>query len=224
MKLEIYSDSVCPFCYINHHALKQALDGRDIDVELEYHPFELRREPTPKGDPMHDEMRLQRFENVIKPEAEALGVEMKLPWISPHPYTTLAFEGFFYAKKHGKWEEYNDAVFTIFYVEEKDIGELEVLKEVAERCGFDTADFEQALLQHIFRKDADEAWEVRKNCDVHSIPTMFLDGEKIEGEQTVEQYRQLFAKELSAPFGMTCGEDGCSFEPQGMVCGEDGCH
>ena len=62
MKISIYFDFVCPFCYVALHALSRAIE--DLDVELDFHPYELRRFPTPKVDPMHDEKRLKRFYEV----------------------------------------------------------------------------------------------------------------------------------------------------------------
>ena len=104
MKISVYSDFVCPFCYVGLYSLSQAM--ADLDVELDFHPYELRRFPTPKVDPMHDEKRLKRFDEVLKPMAESLGVEMNLPMISPHPYTTDAFQGYYFAKQAGKGLEH----------------------------------------------------------------------------------------------------------------------
>ena len=47
--------------------------------------------------------------------AEKLGVNMKLPSVSPYPYTNLAFQELEFAKDQGKGDEYNDAVFRAFF-------------------------------------------------------------------------------------------------------------
>lgn len=51
----------------------------------------------------------------VYPLARKMGVEIKLPSISPQPYTHLAFEGYQYAKEHGLANEYNDRVLRAFF-------------------------------------------------------------------------------------------------------------
>jgi predicted DsbA family dithiol-disulfide isomerase len=66
---------------------------------------------------------------------EKSGVEIKLPSISPQPYTHLAFEGYQYAKEHGLANEYNDRVLRAFFQEDQDIGQIDVLTKLAEAIG-----------------------------------------------------------------------------------------
>ena len=74
MKISIFFDFVCPFCYVGLHSLSRAIEG--LDVEFDFHPYELRRFPTLKVDPMHDEKRLKRFDEVLKPMAQSRIVAM----------------------------------------------------------------------------------------------------------------------------------------------------
>ena len=68
VEITVCFDYVCPFCYLAGNALKKAIAGKDVTIR--YIPYELRREPTPKVDPMHDEMRLKRFDEVLLPTAQ----------------------------------------------------------------------------------------------------------------------------------------------------------
>lgn len=52
---------------------------------------------------------------------------MKLPNVSPHPYTDLAHEGFYFAKEHGKANEYNNRVYEAFFQEDKILEKLKYL-------------------------------------------------------------------------------------------------
>lgn len=209
MKIIVYSDYVCPFCYLSHHSLRQVL--KDFEAEIEFHPYELRRAPTPKVDPMHDEMRLKRFEEVLKPAAQALGIEMKLPWISPHPYTTDAFHGYYFALDHQLGEAYNDAMFEAFYVDQKDIGEREVLCGIIAALGLDVKAFTQALDQQTYQPQVDAQWELKASLDVQGCPTFWIGDQKVTGYHTPEQFRALLLKESlnEAETGMACGPDGC---------------
>ena len=79
-------------------------------MEVEWMPFELRPYPNetlrPEGD------YLQRaWQQSVYPIARRLGVPIKLPEVSPQPHTNLAFEGYQFAKEHGKGNDYNRRVW-----------------------------------------------------------------------------------------------------------------
>src|SRR4051794_13649035 len=107
-------------------------------------PFELRPYPTetlrPEGE------YLQRaWRQSVYPIAQRMGVPIKLPAVSPQPHTHLAFEGFQFAKKHGKGNEYNHRVLEAFFVEGQDIGQVEVLTKLAAEVGLDEKKFGEAM-------------------------------------------------------------------------------
>lgn len=212
-KIEVFYDYVCPFCYLGEVPFEQAIEGMDVEVVL--CPFELRRPPVPKTDPMHDEAKLKRFDEVLLPAAKKLGVEMKLPWISPHPYTTLTFQGFYYAKEAGKETEYNHKVFHTFYVEEKDIGEINVIKAVLAELGLDAAGFDPVVAEGRYLPQLDQDKAFAKGRDVSSIPTFIIGSQRLTGIHTVEEFKEAIANAESEiaeeQMGMHCGEDGCEF-------------
>src|SRR5205807_5099896 len=98
--------------------LKEAVAGKD--GRIEWMPFELRPAPTPTLKPEGDYLQ-QAWQRSIYPLAEKLGVEIKLPTVSPQPYTSLAFQGLEFAKDHGHADAYNDAVFRAFFQHSRDI-------------------------------------------------------------------------------------------------------
>ena len=208
-KIQMFFDYVCPFCYLGEIPFEEAIKGMDVEVQL--CPYELRRPPVPKTDPMHDEAKLKRFDEVLLPAAQKLGVEMKLPWISPHPYTTLTFQGFYFAKEAGKETEYNHRIFHAFYVEEKDIGELAVIEEVLTELNLDVAAFEKAVEEKTYMQILDEAKEYAKSQEVSSIPTFVIGNQRLTGIHTVEEFKQAIenATEIGEEqIGMHCGLDG----------------
>lgn len=107
--IKVYSDYVCPFCFVGKAAFEEAIKGKDVEVE--WMPFELRPSPSPQLDPVNDPSKQYMWQTSIQPMAEKLGVEINFPNVSPHPYTDLAFEGFHFAKEYNKGHEYNTRVF-----------------------------------------------------------------------------------------------------------------
>ncbi|MGM9636821.1 MAG: DsbA family protein [Eubacteriales bacterium] len=198
MKLTVYFDFVCPFCYLGREKLKR-ITATHSDVVLDYVPFELRRPPVPKTDPMHDSAKLERFDRVLAPEAKRLGIPMNLPWISPHPYTTLAMSGYLYAKDHGLGAEYIDRTFHAFYVDESDIGERPVIEQILADLGLEPAIFVELEAAGAYLPRLDAGKERGRAVGVRGIPAVELDGSLVDLD-TVE-----------STLSGTCGEDGCSF-------------
>jgi predicted DsbA family dithiol-disulfide isomerase len=128
VKIRVYSDYVCPFCFLAEGPLEEAVKGKDVEVE--WMPFELRPFPNPTLRPEGDYLQ-STWKQSVYPIAERMGVKIVLPKVSPQPYTHLACEGFQCAKEHGKGNEYNHRMFTAFFQEEQDIGDIEILVQIA---------------------------------------------------------------------------------------------
>ena len=150
--------------------------GKDVEVELM--PFELRPYPNetlrPEGD------YLQRaWRQSVYPIARRMGVPITLPAVSPQPHSHLAFEGFQYAKEHGRGNEYNLRVLEAFFVEGRDIGDAGVLTKLAGEVGLDEREFGEALrtrkYQEAHRRALRHAYE---EAGVTGVP-MFVIGDRV---------------------------------------------
>lgn len=222
MQILFVSDYVCPYCLVAKEALKQALAETGMEAEITWQPYELTPEPRERVDTWHDEKRRANYQILVEPCAQ-LGLDMKLPpHVIPRPYTRLAFEGWLYACEKGRGEEYNDLVYRAYFVEEQDIGELEVLTGLARRVGLDADDFAAALQNGSYSAAEKEAVAYARNVlKPQGVPTIYINGEKISAcEYTKEEMIALLRQEADkdAGSGFSCGEDGCGFS-----CGEDGC-
>src|SRR3954469_18769207 len=80
-----------------------------------------------------------------------MGVPIKLPTVFPQPHSHMAFEGFQYAREHGRGNEYNHRVLEAFFVESKDIGDIGVLTNLAGEVGLDEREFGEALRTRKYR-------------------------------------------------------------------------
>ncbi len=61
------------------------------------------------------------------------------------PITHSAFEGYQYAKEHGKPNKYNDRILRAFFQEDQDIGSIGVLTKLAREIGLEEKEFEESL-------------------------------------------------------------------------------
>jgi len=152
-------------------------------------PFELRPEPHPPLRPEGDYLQ-RAWQQSVYPVARRMGVPINLPGVSPQPHTHLAFEGYAYAREHGKGNEYNHRVLTAFFVEGQDIGQVDVLARLAGEVGLDEREFEEALRSRKYREAHRQALRhAYEEAGVTGVP-QFVIGEQVltglQDRQTLE--------------------------------------
>lgn len=214
LKIKVYSDYVCPFCYIAEVPLEESIKGKD--VEIEWMPYELRPFPNETLRP-EDEYLPRVWNQSVYPMAAQYGLKMVLPKVSPQPYTHLAFEGFQYAKEHGKGNEYTLRMFKAFFEEEQDIGQIDVLTSLAGELGLNEQEFRQALetrkYEDIHRKALEHAYQ---EAQITAVPTIVIGETVLQGVRSKESLERVIEEELAKKpklldfgEGMACGIDGC---------------
>lgn len=185
LTVRIYSDYVCPFCFLHetplYDAVKVVEQERGEAIEVRWMPFELRPEPTPTLKPEGDYLRTA-WERSVYPLAQQMGVEIRLPSVSPQPYSRLAFEGSLYAEDHGKANEYHNAIFRAFFQQDRDIGQVNVLRGVAESVGLDEEKFSAALERRAYREEhARRLRHAVEEVGILSVPTTFIGDVPLAG-------------------------------------------
>ena len=210
VSIKVWSDYVCPYCMLAEGPLHEAT--HDLDVEIEWMPFELRPHPKPTLRP-EDEYLPAVWKSSVYPMARRLGVEITLPTVSPQPYTRLAFEGFQYAAEHGKGGQYTPRMLRAFFQENKDIGELEVLAGIAAELDLDTEEFTQVLKDGTYTAKHQDALRMAQAYNIMAVPTIIVaDRYRIEGVPHPAQLRKAVLDEQAAQAvsqGNACGVDGC---------------
>jgi predicted DsbA family dithiol-disulfide isomerase len=141
-------------------------------------PFELR--PYPNETLRPEGHYLQRaWQQSVYPIAHRMGVPITLPQVSPQPHTQLAFEGYQYAKEHGKGNDYNHWVLEAFFRDGQDIGQIDVLTRLAGAVGLDEKEFEKALRTRTYREAHQRALRhAYEEAGVTGVP-MFVIGDRV---------------------------------------------
>jgi predicted DsbA family dithiol-disulfide isomerase len=146
-------------------------------------PFELRRYPNPTLKPEGNYLQRAWAERVY-PIARRMGVVINLPKVSPQPHTHLAFEGFQYAREHGKGNAYNHRVLEAFFVEGLDIGQVDVLIRLAGEAGLDQKEFEEALRTRKYRGVHQQALRhAYEEARVTGVPMFVIGNQLLTGLQ-----------------------------------------
>lgn len=214
------TDYVCPYCLVAKEALLQAIAETGIQAKITIAPMELTPVTKPQVDTYNDPVRKAHYQVLVEP-CRQLGLKMKLPpAIVPRPYTKLAFEGRFFAMENGKEDEYNSLMYHSYFIDEKDIGNLDVLCQLVEKIGLDSATYRELLENHIYEDALKEANDFARNTlQPSGLPTIYFNQQKINIQSYTKEemvhYLEAFADDagdfsFDAAGDFTgCGPDGC---------------
>ena len=183
MRVGFYYDVVCPYSYLETHAVEAAEDAGDLEVE--WLPFELRPAPRPLLEVRGDHLRTDWTRHVYRRALER-GIEIHLPRYQPRSTLTLA--ACLWAGETGGLRAFKHALYEAFFCEGEDIATDHEIGRAAGRAGLDpdeavAAAYAFARLERIraIRGEAEAA-------GVAGVPTLLLaDGRTHWGTGGVER-------------------------------------
>jgi predicted DsbA family dithiol-disulfide isomerase len=162
-------------------------------------PFELRPEPHPTLRPEGDYLQ-RAWQQSVYPIARRLGVPIQLPPVSPQPHTHLPFEGYQYAREHGKGNDYNHRVLRAFFVEGQDIGSIDVLTKLAGEVGLDEQEFGEALRTRKYRQAHQQALHhAYQEAGITGVPAFFIGRHRLEGLQSQGTLERAIEEAMGRP-------------------------
>ena len=170
MRIEIYSDTICPWCYIGKANLDAALaQFPDHPFTIEWHPFQLNPE-MPAGGMDRKTYLETKFGGKaaaakayapVVAHAEKAGLTINFEAMQVTPNTIDAHRLINWAGIEARQLLVVDLLFKAYFVEGRDIGSHEVLADIA-----DMAEMDAALITRLLASDADIA-DIRAR-DAHS--------------------------------------------------------
>ena len=201
IRLDIFSDPICPWCYIGKSRLDRALEARpDHPFKIEWHPFQLN--PDMPEDGMDRRAYLEaKFggqEGAVKAylpvatEAEASGLKINLEGIKRTPNTLNAHRLIHWAGIEFKQNAVVDRLFRAYFIEGIDIGDQSQLARIATSVGMDGD-----VVTRLLKTDADAEDIQARDMDarrkgVQSVPTFVVANQHVvPGAQPTELWTQV---------------------------------
>jgi len=130
---------------------------------------------------------IPQMRNRLKTAADNAG----LPYTGP----ALACNSRF-AQEMGKWAEtqgkgdvFHLAVFKAFFVEEKNIGEISILANIAGKVGLSADDAGEVIQNKTYKEDVDQDWARSKDLFVTAAPTFLMNQERLVGAQPYDSLK-----------------------------------
>ena len=206
MKLDIFSDPVCPWCFLGKANLDRALEGHaDHPFEVEWHPFQLNPEMPEGGVDKRDYLgrrfgadQLDAIHQRFRDIAAKAGVTMDPDTPKRIPNTLNAHRLIHWAGLEGRQTPMVGALMRAYWVEGRDIGARDVLADVAAEVGM-----ERAAVARLLAGDADRADILAREAHarqrgVNAVPTFVIGGQYVvSGAQPPELWGQVI-DELAA--------------------------
>jgi len=182
IRLEVFSDPVCPWCFIGKANLDRALEAHPAHpFRIEWHPFQLNPDMPAGGVDKHrylaekfGEDRLVQMHLRLKEASRAAGAEIDPDAPKRMPNTLDAHRLIHWAGLEGRQTAVVSAIMRAYWREGRDIGNAGVLTDIAAAAGMD-----RAVTARLLASDAD-ADDIRaRDADarqkgLNSVPTFLI--------------------------------------------------
>jgi len=193
MQIDIYSDIVCPWCYVGKRRLERALTVVGGNRKVTWRPFQLN--PTMPLVGMDRTTYLKaKFGSLeafgrMEEQLLAAGAGERIPFafekIERTPNTFAAHRLVWYAAQHGKQDAVVETLFRAYFLEGKDVGELKTLTHVAAEAGLDRTETDAFLASDKGVGEVTEEEAVGRRLGIRGVPYFVLNGRvSIAGAQT----------------------------------------
>ncbi len=207
VKLDILSDPICPWCYIGKTHLDKALAKvPNHPFVIEWHPFQLNPDMPDAGMDRREYLErkfggkdgaVRAYAPVVE-HAENAGLKIDFEGMKRTPNTLDAHRLIHWAGIEGKQNAVVDALFDAYFVQARDIGDPEVLSDIADSAGMDAA-----VVMKLLKSDADR--EDIRNRDTHSremgvssVPTFIVANQHaVPGAQPPEMWEKVIGEIMS---------------------------
>lgn len=203
IKLDIMSDPICPWCYIGKAHLDRALmDHPDHPFVIEWHPFQLNPEMPREGMDRRAylEAKFGGKEGAVKAyapvveHAEKAGLEINFEAMKRTPNTLDAHRLIHWAGIEGRQTAAVSALFKAYFVEARDIGDQEVLADIADSIEMDAAVVRRLLQSDVDAQDIRDRDAHSRKMGVNSVPTFIVaNTHAVPGAQPPELWAQVIA-------------------------------
>lgn len=210
MPLEIYADTICPWCYIGKRRLERALklatatgvgEIQPANRDIRWRPFLLNPGMPPGGMDRRAYLawkfggagRASFIADRILQEAREDGIAFAFDRIARTPNTVDSHRLIALAQSRDDAEPVVEALFFAYFCEGRDIGKREELIAIGAGCGLDAADVRSHLQSDEGLTDVAAANERARALGINSVPCFVLDDrEALSGAQPPEVFLRLF--------------------------------
>ena len=190
--LEVFSDYVCPWCYLASARVARLKKEHGVKVEMVHFPL---HPETPAQGKSLEELFAGRGYDIASMQAQ-MRARMQAEGL-PYGDRKMTYNSRL-AQELGKWadtqsggEAIHDALFRAYFVEGRNIGDPDVLVQIAESVGLPGDKAREVLDKRSFKSAVDADWQKSREYGVTGVPTFVSGGRGVVGAQPYEALEQL---------------------------------
>jgi predicted DsbA family dithiol-disulfide isomerase len=213
MRIDIYSDTVCPWCYLGKRRFDLAVATRpQYEAVVTWRPFELNPDVPVEGVDretfmaarMPDQARLEQSHAELERLGEASGIQFRFDLIDRIPNTRRSHLLIAHAARFGLQAAVKDRIMRAYFEEGGDIGDPGELVRLAGEVGLSSAEARNALILRVGQDGVVAAERHAAVLGITGVPTYIFDGQyTISGAQEVGIFARVF--DQVAEFASTRG-------------------
>lgn len=200
--LLVFSDYVCPFCYLGRKSLEAYQETRDSELPIKWKPFDLRgqkRQADGSIDFSIDDGKDEDYyadvrENVTRLQEEYDADEMLGLDAVPDEIDSVNAQLtslFVQSEYPDRWDSFDAAIFDALWVDGKNIESIDTLIEIAEACDIDTQEIRSVLEDSSYRDQLHDEFEHARQLGISGVPTFVYDEYMARGAVPPEHLERL---------------------------------
>ena len=188
MRIDIFADTICPWCFIGKRRLERALaliPQRRIIIY--WRPFQLNPDMPETGMDRNVYLAakfggtanaVRTYQNIAR-AGESEGLAFAFNKIARTPNTRLSHELLAHAAPHGLQNALIENLFRLYFFEGADIGNLQVLLQAAADLGLDPHEAEEALQNGWFRQQISTEERQGREAGLQGVPAYVFNGQHL---------------------------------------------
>ncbi len=202
MNIDIFSDTVCPWCFIGKRRLERALAERsDVTPSVRWRTFQLNPQMPEEGMDRQRYLalkfggatRAQELYDTIRQVGESEGIEFRFDAIARTPNTVPSHRLLRLAESQGHDAALSEVLFRAYFLEGLDIGDVRILASIAEEAGLDAGAAAEFLRSDELTQDILAEDRFARRLGIAGVPCFIIDGKyALSGAQEPEAFYPIF--------------------------------
>ena len=195
LEIDIVSDVVCPWCYLGKRKLDAAMKQVDkFAYDVRWRPFQLDPTIPPEGMDRTEYMsrkfgpeKIAAIHARLEEAGKEEGIAFAFDKITRSPNTLDAHRLIRWVQSSGKQSEIVERLFSLYFVEGQDIGDRQVLIEVARQAGLDADLITRLLIESVDTIPVQEEMSTAARMGISGVPFFIFGGKyAVSGAQPVD--------------------------------------
>jgi predicted DsbA family dithiol-disulfide isomerase len=201
MRVDIYSDTVCPWCYLGKRRFELALAGRpQYEPRINWRPFELNLDLPWEGvdrsghiaSKFGDSAQIEASEAALVRHGSAVGLEFRFDLVKRLPNTRRSHLLIAHAARQGLSSEVVERIMQAYFEEGCNIGDVDELVRLGVEAGLSERETRSAMVLRAGQDGVVAAERHAAVLGINGVPTFIFDRQySVSGAQEIETFTQV---------------------------------